>query len=115
MLGAAAADVSAELEKTNAGPGGTGPGGSYAPADLRTAYTIPPFGKFDDRTVVGVFEQGGFDASDVTEYLTRFKLPQPKVIAVSVDGSPTGVSDPNVELEAVLDIDMVIGINPSIR
>jgi subtilase family serine protease len=115
LLGAAAADVSAELEKTNAGPGGTGPGGSYAPADLRAAYTIPLFGKFDDRTVVGVFEQGGFDASDVTEYLTRFKLPQPKVTAVSVDGSPTGVSDPNVELEAVLDIDMVIGINPSIH
>ncbi len=110
-----AADLSGERARTDAGPGGTGPGGSYAPADLRAAYTIPLFGKFDDRTVVGVFEQGGFDASDVTEYLTRFKLPQPKVTAVSVDGSPTGVSDPNVELEAVLDIDMVIGINPSIH
>jgi subtilase family serine protease len=107
-------DGVAESGDAKAGQGGTGPGGSYFAADLRTAYSVPDFGSFDKKTIVGVFEQGGFDASDVSEYLTKNKLAQPKITPVSVDGSPTVVSEPLVELEAVLDIDMIIGINPSV-
>ena len=62
-----------------------------------------------------MFEQGGYVASDVTRYLTYNGLPKITVTPVSVDGSPTYVQDdPGVELEAVLDIDMIAGINPAI-
>jgi kumamolisin len=93
---------------------GTGPGGSYDAANLRTAYNIPAFGNLQKNTVVAVFEQGGFTASDVEKYFTENKLPKVKVTPVGVNGSPTTVDDPRVELEAVLDIDMVVGINPSV-
>jgi subtilase family serine protease len=92
---------------------GTGPGGSYDAANLRTAYGIPSFGNLQKNTVVALFEQGGFAAADVEKYFTANKLPKVKVTPVSVNGSPTKVNDPRVELEAVLDIDMVVGINPS--
>jgi subtilase family serine protease len=114
-LGETPVEVVSDHETTNASPGGTGPGGSYAAADLRTAYTIPSSGNLGDKTVVAVFEQGGFDLSDVTKYLAMNKLAQPKITPVSVDGSPIAVSAPLVELEAVLDIDMVIGINPNVH
>ena len=94
--------------------GGTGPGGTYKAADLRTVYNIPTFGNLNPSAVAAVFEQGGFDQSDVTKYLTYNGLPQVTVTPVSVDGSPTAVIDPGVELEAVLDIDMIAGINPAI-
>ena len=94
--------------------GGTGPGGTYKAADLRTAYDIPGFGNLNPKVVAAVFEQGGYDQSDVTKYLEYNHLPQVTLKAVSVDGSPTGAVDPNIELEAVLDIDMIAGINPAI-
>ena len=94
--------------------GGTGPGGTYKAADLRTAYNIPTFGNLNPSAVAAVFEQGGYDQSDVTKYLTYNHLPQVAVTPVSVDGSPLTVIDPNVELEAVLDIDLIAGINPAI-
>ena len=94
--------------------GGTGPGGSYSAADLRTVYNIPTFGNLNPSAVAAVFEQGGYHQWDVTKYLTYNGLPGVKVTPVSVDGSPTDVQDPGVELEAVLDIDMIVGINPAI-
>ena len=95
--------------------GGTGPGGAYKAADLRSVYNIPTFGHLNPTAVAAVFEQGGYVSSDVTKYLTYNGLPKITVTPVSVDGSPTYVQDdPNVELEAVLDIDMIAGINPAI-
>jgi subtilase family serine protease len=94
--------------------GGTGPGGAYAASDLRSVYKIPEFGDVVPQTVA-VFEQGGFYQSDVQRYLERMQLPNRPVKVVSVDGYNGAVNDPNVELEAVLDIDMVIGINPAVK
>jgi subtilase family serine protease len=95
--------------------GGTGPGGAYKAADLRTIYNIPTFGNLNPNAIAAVFEQGGYVQSDVTKYLTYNRLPKVTVTPVSVDGSPTYVQDdPNVEMEAVLDIDMIAGINPAI-
>jgi subtilase family serine protease len=94
--------------------GGTGPGGAYAASDLRTAYFIPSFGGATPQTVA-VFEQGGFHQSDVDQYLERMGLPNRPVTFVSVNGYDGSVNDNNVELEAVLDIDMVIGINPEVK
>ncbi len=94
--------------------GGTGPGGAYAASDLRTAYRIPHFGGLIPQTVA-VFEQGGFFKYDVETYLKRMNLPQPPVTFVGVNGYDGYVYDFNVELEAVLDIDMVIAINPQVK
>jgi subtilase family serine protease len=94
--------------------GGTGPGGAYSAADLRTAYSIPPFGNRSPQSVA-LFEQGGFYLSDVKTYLRKMNQPVPKVTAIGVNGYNTGVNDYNIELEAVLDIDMVTGINPDVK
>jgi subtilase family serine protease len=96
------------------GTHGSGPGGGYSAANLRTAYGIPAFGKYQSNTAVALFEQGGFSNSDVTKYATENKLQLPKLTPIGVDHSPTTVSDPNVEGEAVLDIDMVMAINPQV-
>ena len=95
--------------------GGTGPGTYYSAADLRTIYSIPTFGNLDNKTVVALFEQGGFFKSDVETYLNRMKLPHPPVTFVSVDKYNGSVDSLEVELEAVLDIDMVIAINPHVH
>jgi subtilase family serine protease len=94
--------------------GGTGPGGSYSPADLRTCYQIPAYGDLVPQSVA-VFEQGGFNASDVTTFLNTMKLPKVPVTFVSVNGYDGHVDDNQIELEAVLDIDMIIGINPKVK
>jgi subtilase family serine protease len=94
--------------------GGTGPGGAYAPADLRTAYRIPHFGAVAPQTVA-VFEQGGYFKYDVETYLNRMKLPHPTLSFVGVNGFSGYVYDFGVELEAVLDIDMIIAINPQVK
>lgn len=94
--------------------GGTGPGGAYSAADLRTAYAIPSLGATAPQTVA-LFEQGGFFASDVHKYLVENNLPDVPVKNRPVNGSGNIVTDPGVELEAVLDIDMIIGTNPAVK
>jgi kumamolisin len=94
--------------------GGTGPGGTYSPADLITCYQIPAYGGIAPQSVA-VFEQGGFSPSDVNLYLNTLKLPHPPVTFVSVNGYDGAVDNNQVELEAVLDIDMIIGINPKVK
>ena len=91
---------------------GTGAGGGYSAADLLTAYGIPPQTPPAGTQVIGLFEQGGFFASDVAAYVTANKLPTVPVVPRSVNGYGTAVDDPGVELEAVLDIDMVMATNP---
>lgn len=94
--------------------GGTGPGGAYGAADLRTAYTIPSFGGTALQTVA-VFEQGGFFASDIRKYEVENGLPDVSVKFRSVNGATNLVTDPNLELEAVLDVDMIIGVNSAVK
>jgi kumamolisin len=62
-----------------------------------------------------VFEQGGFDPKDVQKYLATNKLPSVPVTVRNVNGYGGGINDPSVELEAVLDIDMIIGINSAVK
>jgi kumamolisin len=94
--------------------GGTGPGGAYAASDLRTAYRIPHFGVVAPQTV-GVFEQGGYFKYDVAAYLDQMHLPNPALSFVGVNGFSGYVYDFNIELEAVLDIDMIVAINPHVK
>jgi subtilase family serine protease len=113
-LGENPADISSEKNGSPDTAGGTGPGGSYSAADLRTVYNIPKFGDLTKETVA-VFEEGGFTESDVVKYLDQNSLPNVKVTPVSVDKSPTTVTSKSIELEAVTDIDLVIGINPHVQ
>ncbi len=92
---------------------GTGPGGGYAAADLRRAYNVPKQ-SFGPAQTVAVFEQGGFTASDVSTYLVRNKLPMTPVVVRPVDGYDGSVNSAQIEAEAVLDIDMAIGMNPAL-
>ena len=92
---------------------GSGPGGAFAASDLRTLYNVPPQPFPNSAQTLAVFEQGGYAPSDVTAYLMRNKLPAVRVKPRLVDGYGGGIDDPNVELEAVLDIDMEIAMNPA--
>jgi subtilase family serine protease len=95
--------------------GGTGPGGAYSAADLRTAYSIPMHLSPDKTETVAVFEQGGFDLNDIKKYENENNLPGVPVKVRNVNGYQGAINDPAVELEAVLDVDMVIGINPAVK
>jgi subtilase family serine protease len=114
VLGESPEPVAADVAGKTNGTHGSGPGGGYNAANLRTAYSIPAFGKLQNNTVVALFEQGGYSVVDVAKYLQANQLPLPKITPVSVDKSPITISNPQVEGEAVLDIDMVIGINPAV-
>jgi hypothetical protein len=61
------------------------------------------------------FSSYGFDPNDIQKYLTTNKLPNVPVKARNVNGYGGGVNDLGVELEAVLEIDMIIGINPAVK
>jgi hypothetical protein len=94
---------------------GTGPGGGFAAADLRSIYDIRPqcCGKASQQ--IALFEEGGFQPSDITAYRQQMHIPEVPVTARSVDGSNLGINDPGIELEAVLDIDMVLAANPAVK
>jgi len=94
---------------------GTGPGNGFSASDLRSIYNIKPqcCGKINQQ--IALFEQGGFAESDVTAYRKEMKIPNVPVTARSVDGSSLAIGDPSVELEAVLDIDMVLAANPEVK
>jgi subtilase family serine protease len=96
--------------------GGTGVNGTYAPDDLKTAYRIPDFGGLVPQTVA-VFEQGGIEKSDVTTFLKRLKLPEVPIKVEPVDGTSTKpFLGPNGTIDEVdLDIDTIIGMNPSVK
>jgi subtilase family serine protease len=95
--------------------GGSGPGGAYSASDLRSAYSIPAHLSPQKTQTVAVFEQGGFAESDIKKYETENGLPDVPVTVHKVNGYGGGIDDKTVELEAVLDIDMVIGINPNVQ
>lgn len=92
--------------------GGTGPGGAFSPGDIQSLYAILNSTGYSVKQTVALFEQGGFAASDVAKYRKEFSLPDVPVRPRLVNGYGGGIDDPNVELEAVLDIDMCIGLNP---
>jgi len=95
-------------------PTGSGPGGAFIASDLRTAYRSGEHGGGVTETAA-VFEQGGFYPADVSKYLAYNKLPFAPVTLRKVNGYGGLVNDPDVEVEAVLDIDMAIGLNPKLK
>ncbi len=94
---------------------GTGPGGGYSAADIRSIYTIDPQTPATPSQTVAVYEEGGFFQSDIDTYIKYNKLPNVPASVRGVNGYGGGVNDLGVEIEAVLDIDMVIGTNPAVK
>ena len=92
---------------------GTGPGGAFAPDDLKTAYSIPTFGGLVKQTVA-IFEQAGIVKSDLTTYETEFSLPDVPVTQTGVDGSGTKANS-QVTVEVYLDIDAILGLTQASR
>ena len=85
----------------------------FSAKDLRTIYQIQPQALPNQTQTLAVFEQGGFYSSDVVKYVAANRLPMVPVVPRSVNNYGTGVDDPGVELEAVLDIDMIMAMNPA--
>jgi subtilase family serine protease len=93
---------------------GTGPGGTYAPQDLQTAYSIPTWGSLVKGQTLAIFEQGYYNPADVSFYETYFKTGSAvKQVPVSVNKSPVLI-EPAIELEACLDVDMIVAMNPKV-
>lgn len=95
--------------------GGTSVGGAYGPADLRTAYAVPAQPSPGASETLAVYESGGFTASDVATFIKQNKLPSVPVKPRLVNGFGGLVTQSDVELESVLDIDMQIGMNPAAK
>jgi subtilase family serine protease len=94
--------------------GGSGPGGAFNTDDLRDAYNRPDL----HGTVlqkVALFEQGGYAQTDIDKYIANNRLPNVLVKPRLVNGYKGGVNDPNIELEAVLDVDMIMAMNPAVN
>ncbi len=91
---------------------GHGANGALNALDLRTAYNVPPQSPASPTETLAVFEQGGYFPSDVTAYLSKNNLPSVPVTPRLVNGYGGGVNDSGVELEAVLDVDMEVAVNP---
>src|SRR5258708_18425665 len=70
---------------------GTGPGGTYGPQDLHTAYSIPNFGGLVKGQTLARFEQGCYNTSDVSFYETFFNT-RSSVQQVPVSGNHSSVS-----------------------
>jgi kumamolisin len=94
---------------------GTGPGGAFSAADLRAAYSIQPQFFAPKTQTLGVFEQGGFERSDVNAYFKQMNIAPVPITVRGVNGYGGAIDDPDVELEAVLDIDMQVAVNPAAK
>lgn len=96
--------------------GGTGPAGAYTASDLRVAYNeveLPAATRAGE--TVAIFEQGGFALSDIKIYAAKNKLTMPAIAIRKIDGYDGGIDDPDVDLEAALDIDMLMATNTQLR
>jgi fibronectin type 3 domain-containing protein len=86
---------------------GSGPGGTFAPTDLRTAYSFPSNLTGTGQTL-GVFELEPYLLSDVQEYETEYGLNVPVQNVILDDVN----SESPVSLEADIDVELLMGICP---
>ncbi|WP_045728659.1 protease pro-enzyme activation domain-containing protein [Xanthomonas sp. GPE 39] len=94
---------------------GHGPNGGLSPQDIRKAYSIPTQLAPGKSETLAIFEQGGFLSSDIATYEKTFKLPNVPVKVRNVNGYAGAVNNPLVSMEAALDIDMAIAVNPQLQ
>jgi kumamolisin len=89
-----------------------GPGGGFAPSDLRAAYDMSPLISSADGTgqTIAIFELDSYKASDITSYLNQFGLGSAKFSNVVVDGASTTPGAGAIEVE--LDMEVVSAVAP---
>jgi kumamolisin len=91
-----------------------GPGGGYAPSELRTAYDMNALVSADDGTgqTVALVELDGYSASDVNTYLTNYSLGGPHYSNVLLDGATGAPGTSGSAIEVELDMEVVSAIAP---
>ena len=95
-----------------AAPAFTGPSGTIAPTDIRTAYNLNTLTSDGTGQKLALFELDGFLDSDITTYRNFFGLPNVPITTIKVDGfSGTPGKDTG---EVVLDIDVAIATAPGL-
>jgi subtilase family serine protease len=90
-----------------------GPGGGYTPADLNGAYDATPLlqaGVQGSNQTVAVFELDGYPSSDVTQYFQTYKLGNPSISTILVDGFDGSAGAGAIEVD--LDIEVVAAMAP---
>lgn len=94
------------MVQSNAGAtpaAGSGPGGSYEPADLKAAYNLG--GIQNGGEPVALVELSSATYSDAAVYAGQFGLNNPALTQIAVDG---GTTDTSGNSEVMLDIEMVM-------
>ncbi|HZC04494.1 MAG TPA: protease pro-enzyme activation domain-containing protein [Ktedonobacterales bacterium] len=91
---------------------GSGPGGAYAPSDLRTAYDMNSLIASDNGSgqTVAIFELDSYNSSDINAYLSYYGLGSAKYSNIIVDGASTTPGAGAIEVE--LDMEAVSAIAP---
>jgi kumamolisin len=88
---------------------GTQQSGSYAPADIQTAYDLA--GIQNGGTPVAVFELSSANYGDAATYAGNFGLNSPNLVQKTVDGGTTNTTG---STEVMLDIEMIQAVsNPT--
>ncbi|HEY3328590.1 MAG TPA: S53 family peptidase [Capsulimonadaceae bacterium] len=103
------------LLSPRAGAGGTGPGSSFAPKDIATAYNIPFANSNGTGQLIALFELDGYALSDVNAYATFFGLPAPNIENVLIDGATITPKTTTGQNEVTLDLELAIALAPSAK
>jgi uncharacterized repeat protein (TIGR03803 family) len=100
-------------KRTNATPlaTGSGPIGFFLGKDFRAAYAAG-VGLDGSGQTVGLFELGGYNASDITDYENLAGLPNVMLTNVLLDGLSGNAG--NNQLEVDLDIEMAVAMAPGL-
>ena len=94
---------------------GSGPQGYYIPSDIRAAYYDKTALTGAGQTL-GLMELEGYNLSDVKMLFAKVHQPlNPKVMAISTDGSATDCTGKCDDGEQVLDIEYAIGMAPNLK
>jgi len=88
---------------------GSGPGGGYTPAELRSAYGLNSFDTGAGQTLA-LFEFGKFDQANIDTYDHQYILPTSPPVVKNIDGGNTDTGSAQAEVE--LDIEVAHAIAP---
>jgi kumamolisin len=86
----------------------SGPGGSFAPADLVKAYNLSQVPATGSNQTIALFQLASYQASDINAYTKFFGLPSAKLHDILVDGGSFGGDN----LEVALDIELALALAP---
>lgn len=86
----------------------SGPGGSFAPNDLRIAYNLTGVPGKGTGQSIALFELASYQASDINKYTSYFGLPPAKLTDILVDGG----SGEGIDAEVTLDIELALALAP---